>query len=473
MGKVPESLASAPELCQALLARMLGGELTPAMRAGLEALGVARVLDEPLLERWVGQSAAHATFRALSRLPFVRRQIGGLAPHDLVRDVLVADLRWRNPERFEALRATALGLYLGRLRQSDLLLRQRAVADAIYTHREHPMVRAYTEWSGLDAHVPEPARPSDLDEIEAMIAEHEGPTSGALARRFLEAHPESGILIRDGSEHASGYFSILRLDRIAPDLAADDPITRAALQHVERAGGMTGPVVFNRHWLAAETYQSLGAVQMVCTGLMTQAHLQHPDLHHALGVFRDAAPYRLMFATLSFDAVATATLDGERYTIVARDWRSEPPLPWVVGFVTALTGVAPVAQPEESGASARREREVFEAHVRDALKVAAFAHRLAETQLAAMMTSGAPHERAKELTRLLREGTAALRASPKGQKFARALEATYLDPVGPQEQVADALGLPLSTYRRHLAAGIEHLADHLWAELEARRAARS
>jgi hypothetical protein len=334
------------------------------------------------------------------------------------------------------------------------------------------MVRAYTEWSGLDAHVPEPARPSDLDEIEAMVAEHEGGAAGSLARRYLEAHPESGIIIRDGSEHASGYFSLLRLDRVAAELAAEDPVTRAALQYVERRGGMTGPVIFNRHWLAAETYQSLSTVQMVCTGLMTQAHLQHPDLHHALGVFREAAPYRLMFATLSFDAVASATLGGASYTIVARDWRGAPPLPWVVGFVTALTGVAPAAQPDES-ASAARAREAFEGHVRDALKTAAFAPRLAETQLAAAMTSGSPHERAREVSRLLREGTAALGASPRGQKLARALEATYLDPLGPQEQVADALGLPLSTYRRHLAAGIEHLADHLWAELEARRAARS
>lgn len=448
---VPDSLASAPELCQALLARILGGELKPALRAGLEALGVARVLDEGLLEAWVGRADAYTTFRALSRLPFVRAHPFGLVPHDLVREVLVADLKWRHPDRFEALRARAVGLYLGRLRQDDLLARQRAVADAIYAHREHPMIRAYTEWSGLDAHVPEPASAGDYDDVQAMVAEHEGERAGWIARRWLEAYPESGIVIRNGSERPSGYFSLLRLDRIAGGV--DDPITTAARAYVERAGA-NGSVIFNRHWLAASTYQSLSTVQMVCTGLMTQAHLAHPDLELALGVFRDAAPYRLMFSTLGFETVASAELDGARYAIVARDWREQRPLAWVIELVGKMTGIAPV---DQGPGSDTRERDAFEAAVREALKLFAFPHKLAESRLAASFG-------AEELTRRLQSAVSALGASPKGRKLARALEATYLAPLGSQEEIAEALGLPLSTYRRHLAHGIDHVADQLWAQ---------
>jgi hypothetical protein len=39
---------------------------------------------------------------------------------------------------------------------------------------------------------------------------------------------------------------------------------------------------------------------------------------------------------------------------------------------------------------------------------------------------------------------------------------TYLRPAATQEAAADALGLPFSTYRGHLARGIERVIDWLW-----------
>ena len=52
--------------------------------------------------------------------------------------------------------------------------------------------------------------------------------------------------------------------------------------------------------------------------------------------------------------------------------------------------------------------------------------------------------------------------SPRLVKFYRALYHTYLQPAATQEQAAEVLDLPFSTYRRHLRSGIEELTGRLW-----------
>ena len=56
----------------------------------------------------------------------------------------------------------------------------------------------------------------------------------------------------------------------------------------------------------------------------------------------------------------------------------------------------------------------------------------------------------------------ALRADARDAKLARAVERTYLRPAPTQEAAADVLGLPFSTYRRHLTRGVERVVDWLW-----------
>ena len=52
--------------------------------------------------------------------------------------------------------------------------------------------------------------------------------------------------------------------------------------------------------------------------------------------------------------------------------------------------------------------------------------------------------------RVLAERYDALRIDPRDAKLQRALARTYVRPAQTQELAADALGLPFSTYRRHL-----------------------
>ena len=51
---------------------------------------------------------------------------------------------------------------------------------------------------------------------------------------------------------------------------------------------------------------------------------------------------------------------------------------------------------------------------------------------------------------------------PRDDKLLRAVDRTYLRPAATQEAAAAALGLPFSTYRRHLTQGMTRIVSVLW-----------
>ncbi|WP_211370839.1 hypothetical protein, partial [Nonomuraea turkmeniaca] len=69
---------------------------------------------------------------------------------------------------------------------------------------------------------------------------------------------------------------------------------------------------------------------------------------------------------------------------------------------------------------------------------------------------------ATALGNLLRQAIDDLRQDPRSAKLHRALTATYLRGTPTQELAAEQLGLPFTTYRRHLTAGIQRLCADLW-----------
>ena len=73
-------------------------------------------------------------------------------------------------------------------------------------------------------------------------------------------------------------------------------------------------------------------------------------------------------------------------------------------------------------------------------------------------------DRAVTFTAIVYEAAQQLQSSPRDLKLYRALERTYLHPAVTQEQAAELLDLPFSTYRRHLKAGVLRLTELLWQE---------
>ena len=66
----------------------------------------------------------------------------GLFPHDLARDVIAADLRWRDPVAHERLHRRVHRHAVARVRATHGREHQQAVADLIFLHRGNPVASA-------------------------------------------------------------------------------------------------------------------------------------------------------------------------------------------------------------------------------------------------------------------------------------------------------------------------------------------
>ncbi|UOY03655.1 hypothetical protein [Blastococcus sp. PRF04-17] len=69
---------------------------------------------------------------------------------------------------------------------------------------------------------------------------------------------------------------------------------------------------------------------------------------------------------------------------------------------------------------------------------------------------------AETLADLLVAATDTLAADPRDAKLHRVAATTFFRGVPTQEAAAERLGLPFSTYRRHLGAAIERITAWLW-----------
>jgi DNA-directed RNA polymerase specialized sigma24 family protein len=101
-------------------------------------------------------------------------------------------------------------------------------------------------------------------------------------------------------------------------------------------------------------------------------------------------------------------------------------------------------------------RAAFADAVRAALRDLHRADRLAASPLAG--TALDPDVRQHLVAAIARVGE-----EPRGGPLHRVLDRTFLHPAPSQEAAAEVLGLPFSTYRRHLARAVERVVDQLWA----------
>ena len=123
----------------------------------------------------------------------------------------------------------------------------------------------------------------------------------------------------------------------------------------------------------------------------------------------------------------------------------------------------PRDDPAASGPAAL-PREAFESEVREALRSWRRPDLLATNPLTGsrLVTQHAESDPVAALRAVLQGALDELGQDPRESKSHRALLATYLGGAPTQEAAAERLGLPFSTYRRHLAQGLAVLGSLLW-----------
>ncbi|MEW5989685.1 MAG: AAA family ATPase, partial [Chloroflexota bacterium] len=159
----------APNVVKTLLEQLIEEVPSSAHRAALEACALVRLTSEPLLAALLETADAHNLFQWLRELSFVESDRRGLFPHDLAREALVADLRWRHRDWYLELHRRARNYYVAHLQRGDSQQQQRLLSDYIFLHRDNPAVRPYFEWQESGRVFTDALQPGDWPALLEMV----------------------------------------------------------------------------------------------------------------------------------------------------------------------------------------------------------------------------------------------------------------------------------------------------------------
>jgi hypothetical protein len=301
-----------------------------------------------------------------------------------------------------------------------------------------------------------------------MVARHEGRESAAIAEHWLERQPAAFAAFRGRGVEPVGFLAQIALHAASAEERDRDPAARALWDHAQRHGAPRpgDEVLAGRFMMDRDAYQSPSRSLNVVTMRSTQEWLKRPRLSWYYIVWAEPDAMAPLMAYIGFQRAPDADFEvgGRCFGVFARDWRREGAVEWLERMGDRELGAEPAAAPPPDAPDplALSQRDFAEA-VRRALRTlhqpdALAANPLVRTRLLREhegSTAGA-------LRGLVEDAVDALRADPRDAKLVRALERTYLRPAPTQEAAAELLGLPFSTYRGHLARGIERVAEWLW-----------
>lgn len=469
---------NAPNIIKTLMEQFMHEVPSAQHRAALEACAQVRLLSEPLLAAMLSVDDPHPLFEWLRHLSFIDAERRGLYPHDLAREALVADLRWRNLARQMELHTLARNFYIQGFHERDARQQRQILADYIFLHRDNPIIRAYFDWQSTGTVFTDSYQAADRAAVLTMVAKHEGTTAVRLAEHWLNQQPQGMVVLRQADGTLQGLLMLLALEKCSAAERALDPAVAAAWHYLDQQAPLHAgeTATLFRFWMADASYQNISPVQSRIFLNMVQHYLTTPGL--AFTLLPCAAP-ELWTAVFGFADLhrlpeADFVVDGRSFGVYGHDWRAVPPLIWLanmaeqeLGFRVELDTAVPTTAPAEPPVM---DETAFASAVHDALRnfaneVALQNNPLLESRCLLGLTGKAASKAARmvQLRALLTEAAESMQNHPRQVRWYRALHHTYIQPAATQEQAAELLDLPFSTYRRYLRTAVQYVIDWLWA----------
>ncbi|MDH6565103.1 hypothetical protein M2160_000124 [Streptomyces sp. SAI-117] len=452
-------LYDSPDLARELLKRLLPETPSPARTDALRVLALARVTTEELVRRTLDVPVAEAQmlFAWLHGLSFVDSTAAGLLPHELVRDALLVDLRWRDPEKYEVL-FRRLHAHLAERLTQRTGGRWEFGAGLAHLGRASSVVREAADWSAADRFRLRSALSKDLHPVLSAIEEAHGVAAGHLARQWWDRQPSAFVVAEDDRGGVVGTLVAPCLEPGVTNLP-DDPVAHAALEHVKDQSSSlrrTERLLLGR-WStgsAVATCFALTTLWATTPGIAvswTCAAREQEELSRLLSLF-DQQPGETI-----------TCVGGESILSFVRDWRSMPFAHWAEALSTRLLADEPAGAftpATEPVTPAMMTWPEFVAAVKYAYQKASQPEQLAHSALlrTRLVTSDAGPA---ELRQVLTETVAQLRAQPGRRQLADILEITYLSGPRSQQAAANRAALSFSTYRRRLSAALVTAAELL------------
>ncbi|MEV5712997.1 ATP-binding protein [Amycolatopsis mediterranei] len=450
-----------------LVERLVGELPSAAHRRALEVVAQAYVTREPLLRAVLGEEDVAAVFSWLRQLPYLDVTPEGLLPHDAVRATLEADLRWRDPERYDdvrvrisvaclqAVRSASEDDALLRVAEWMFLFRSQGSADTAYEWRPHPQLE--------DA----PLQPGDVPEVLRMAEEAEGPATAAAAAHWVRRQPRAFRVYRyTGSTAPVAFMAMLRLDEPLPEDCAVDPVVAAVWEHVEATAPM-GPgehLGIRRFAVQPGRHQQPSPSMDLASRRAIAEEMRARGRAVTFTVFEDGERWRRYLAHAGLLEVATVDVGGRRQHVFGRDWRRQTVDQWVQDRVRAeVVPAAGWTAPRSPGGSGDEvPRAAFEAALLEALRTWHTPREFATSVLLrSHLVPAGSADPVADLRGAITAALDALQVDSVGVKAYQALTARYIAVSRTHQGAARRLGVPYGTYRRHLALAKERLVEQL------------
>lgn len=467
-----------PDVLTALLKHLVGELPSDRHRLALETAAHHYTTTEDLLGAVVGKQHAAALFAWLRDLPFAESGRNGLAVHELVSAVLDRDLRWRDPQGYERMHNAGVRHLIDRARNADpgnVLSATRALCHLKW----HGPAKRYFATTRQDGDVYEsPLHPEDHAFVMRHIEEAEGPEAAQVTRYWPTHRPADFWIYRSTHDDAPlGFLLWLRLTD-AGHHATADPVTGACGNWSESSGPVArGQQIMILRFAvsrgpdgrARSMNGSVPGVDLAMQQRVIRSWLREQSVACSFVATADPqvwTPLMRMDGHLPFAEVTLPP--GRPFTLYGHDWRRQ-------GLDVWLQQALALHEADPAGTTAvvntsTLDRVAFDQAVREALRHLHDPIALSASPL--LQHCGVPDaadtDRIEALRQMLTSAVAQMLDEPRHARQHRSLAVTYLEQPRTQEAAAHRLGLPLGTYRRHLARGVQRLSDHLWQQQQVR-----
>lgn len=453
-----------PDAAARLLGRFLDEGITPLQREALHVCGHARRVDRALLRQVLDLDgpAADTVLAWLRQRPYAESRPDGLTLHDVVKDALDRDLRWRDREAFRRLHVRIREVLLERMATAAEGEQHRCALDLVHLHRGNS---AAQDLYALDDHAALVARPlrvedaAELSWLARTLEEHEH--RGAAAAWWAEQPTVRWTVFEDPLGLPAGAQVTLRLDALPDDVERHDPLAPHLLAAVRRLRPPEpGELVLNHTFApGSDDPAALPPLidQMAATSLR---QWRAPALGWVVFGTEHPERYSPVWSYIGFEDIGSVVVAGHAYAIWARDFGRSPFHEWYAAMADVeIDDTGSVPPPVTSPIALSRAE--FGPAVRVLLKDLHDSARVRRSPLTGSRLA-TPGEPVETLARRVRQAVERLARTPRLETAARAVDRTFLRPAGSQERAAEVLGLPFSTYRRHLTTGLERLEALLW-----------
>lgn len=458
-----------PDLVTSLVERFLDAVPDRLERQALLACALARVTTEPLLRAALDVEDSHDMFDWLHRLSFVEAGPEGLSPHDLARDVIDCHLRWRDPEGYRVVFRRIRSHIHDQVASLRGEAQQRGIFDEKFVFRNLPSILSPVDWATWGSSLPRPAGAADREAVLDLIGRHEGSDSVEIAEHWFDRQPDAFLVMRKNAA-VTGVIGLLDLTAAAEEDRAADPGAQAAWEQVAARGGIHDGqrVTQTRFVVDSEAYQAPSATLNAVPIVTMQRYLAMPELACDFLTLHDPDPWNDYFALADLPRMTGADFEvgGHRYGLFGHDFRAVPIGAMMELWTERALAEDPTVPAPSTPTPLMLSQQDFADAVRQALRDL---HRpdllarnpLQRTRFVMGLTAHGRTE-PERLVELLQAAIATLVADPRNDKCYQAVHQTYLCRTNTQNAAAARLGMPFSTYRRHLTRGVEQVVSWCW-----------